>query len=357
MKVIFNTIHPAPYIDRLTDYLIYKGIDVECWYFYAITAEKAWKNYKAQNIHLYNDVSLFKRIYLFSKADLIIFAWGSINNYIMAFILYLLRVKFVFYMDHPDFETSKTKGVVGCIKRLMLNLSTAVFPASYSCADYISKIYNIRRDKIYLFPYTHSKPSSQVEEYNNNRKKALASGDKPCLLIASRFIERKGYSIVLKAFKELKNLNILDSFDIVILGNGEKYEYYKKELMSLSKQIKFMGWVENDDYENILLNCDIYLHPSLFEPFGIPPLDAMVRNKFLIVSDGVKSTDIFKKISCKGVWVYQSFDAKELSRLLVKILQNKDSIYNYAEHNYELCEKYYSIDINYQSIIAVCKSI
>lgn len=355
MKVIFNTVHPAPYMDRLTDYLINKGIEVECWYFYATTVEKGWKNYKVQDIHLYKDVSFFRRIQLFSKADLIIFAWGNVTNYIMAFFLYLLKVKFVFYMDHPDSETSKIKGVVGYIKRIMLNLSTAVFPASYSCADYISKIYNIKKDKIKLFPYTHSKDSNRIEECNNYRKKALALGDKPCLLIASRFIERKGYSIVLKAFKELKNLNLLDSFDIIILGSGEKYEYYKRELMSLSKRIKFMGWVENEDYENILLNCDIYLHPSLFEPFGIPPLDAMVRNKFLIVSDGVKSTDIFKRINCEGVLVYPATDAKTLSRLLCNVLQNKNFIYKNAEHNSELCERYYSIDINYQSIIAACK--
>lgn len=354
MKVIFNTIHPAPYIDRLTDYLISKGLKVECWYFYAATEEKGWKKYKARNIKLYRDVSFFRRIQLFSEANLVIFAWGRTINYIMAIYLFLLGVKFVFYMDHPDPKTSKTKGVIGCIKKIMLNWATAIFPASYSCADYINQIYGIRKSKMKLFPYAHSDMPYMVEKYNKQRNEALNAGDKPRLLIANRFIERKGYAIVLAAFEELKKMNCLDSFDIVIVGNGEKYAYYKEKFMSLSKQIKFRGWIENDEYENVLLNCDIYLHPSLFEPFGIPPLDAMVRNKFLIVSDGVKSTDIFKKIKNKGVIVYSAKDAQALSGLLQEVLRNKDCIYSDSKQNSELCEKYYSIDINYQSIMTIC---
>ena len=63
---------------------------------------------------------------------------------------------------------------------------------------------------------------------------------------------------------------------------------------------------------------------------------------------------LFKKIKNKGVIVYSAKDAQALSGLLQEVLRNKDCIYSDSKQNSELCEKYYSIDINYQSIMTIC---
>ena len=47
-----------------------------------------------------------------------------------------------------------------------------------------------------------------------------------------------------------------------------------KKFNNLQSNIKLLGWIEFDDEYNqnnpLNDNCDIYLHSSYFEPYGIP---------------------------------------------------------------------------------------
>lgn len=138
---------------------------------------------------------------------------------------------------------------------------------------------------------------------NSLRIRKLRNKEKINIFIANNFVERKGYSILMEAFTLLKQNNLIDKFNIVIAGTGVLFEKYSKEFMNLSSNIILLGWIEQEEYLFNMNNCDVYIHASLFEPFGIPPLDAMARGKLLIVSDGVKSTDRIIEDSING-YVY-----------------------------------------------------
>lgn len=349
MKLVFTTIHPAPYFDRLFNWLEIKGIEVEPWYSYGKSSEKNWKTYKPSNIRILSDYSFFYIVHHFAKADIIIMHWGSLTNIMIGLFLKIKKRKFGFYLDYPDPQKTKCKGLNKFIKSHLMKMATYMFPACYSCQDYLHNVYGLEKNKIRVFPYSHSMAPDKIADINDKRFYNLINGGKPRLLIASRFIERKGYAIVYKAFEKLKQLEMLDKFDIKIIGNGEQFEKYKAMFSRLSEYIKFLGWIENDEYEKLICECDIYLHPSLFEPFGIPPLDAMERNKYVIVSDGVKSTDIF--IKNKGVRIYPSHEDGVLCDILVDILKNKEHLYDYTIDNAKVCHEKYSMQINLNALI------
>ena len=46
--------------------------------------------------------------------------------------------------------------------------------------------------------------------------------------------------------------------------------------------MKLKGWVEYAEYLDILAANDVFIHASLHEPFGIPPMDAMRYGKLVI---------------------------------------------------------------------------
>lgn len=346
-KIIYNTDHPAPFIDRIVEELE-KYMIVECWYFLKHTNSKNWRTYSPQDLHLYSDVNIIRRCIHFSKYDLVILRWGTVNNIITGLLLYLFRTPFCFYLDHPDPCVSKTGVVSRLLKKLLFRIATAILPASYSCCDYLHNMYALPYKRMHIFPYSHSLPSKTIERINMERCAKLREGDKVRVLIASRFIERKGYSTVYETFSLLKNEQLLDYLLITIVGNGEQFKLYKSKFLDLNKSIQMLGWVENADYERLLDSTDVYLHPSYFEPFGIPPLDAMERNKMVLVTDGVKSTDVFA--NHEGIAIYPKYDSFFLAKILKELISNSAQIYDKTKSNRDLVQKYYSLRVNVNSI-------
>jgi len=96
-------------------------------------------------------------------------------------------------------------------------------------------------------------------------------------------------------------------------------------------------------------NCDVYLHASLFEPFGIPPLDAVQRGKNVIVSDGVKSMVDLDFISHK-VQIYPANDYMALFVCLKNIVETKERLYIDFKKTIIAFEKNYSLKNNMDAI-------
>ena len=347
-KLILSTIHPAPYFDRLVVFLRKKNWEVETWYNMYSTNEKSWKKYCPQNVHLYSEKNIWQKARHFANADFVILAWGSSENVWLGILIKILGGRFAFYLDHPDPQKTKDHGISYLIKKCLMRFADFMYCACYSCMDYLHKTYGINKDKLKIFPYTHSEAPLEIVDINASREQALKNNELVKVLIASRFIQRKGYAVVYKAFKRLYDHDLLKEFDIDIVGNGELYDEYKKKFLAINPNIKFYGWIENEEYENLLNNCDVYLHPSFFEPFGIPPLDAMERNKYVICTDQVKSTDVF--LNQQGITIYESNNDEALFNILSAIVSKKSDLYEISCHNDRICKEWYSLDINRKTL-------
>jgi glycosyltransferase involved in cell wall biosynthesis len=94
---------------------------------------------------------------------------------------------------------------------------------------------------------------------------------------------------------------------------------------------------------------DIYLHTSHFEPFGIPPIDAMKRGKLVIVSDGVKSVDKLIINNYNG-YLFKSKDSYNLYQTLISVIQNKDQLYELGERGKKDANDMYNTEIYLNSI-------
>ena len=88
-----------------------------------------------------------------------------------------------------------------------------------------------------------------------------------------RLVKKKGFDILLEALSLLRGRGI--DADLVIGGDGCELLH----LMALSKHykiesnVRFVGWV--DVVKDFLLQGDVFVLPSLDEPFGIVLLEAM----------------------------------------------------------------------------------
>lgn len=350
-KILLTSNHPAPYIDLWVNELN-KEYLTDTLYVQKHSIEKNWKNFSIKNLRLYSDYTLYQKFLMFKKYDLVILCgWGIFENVILSLLLFPNKTKVAFFLDHPIIGKTKVDSFSKLIKKIIIKSANYILPASKSCLEYLKEHYNVNEEKLLLFPYAHTIPNlSDCEKINILRNKELLNHKKIRLFVANRFEERKGYNILYKAFEILKSKNVLDNFEVVIAGNGKQFDFYKNKFDLLNSNIELVGWIENEEYEFFLNNCDVYVHASLFEPFGIPPIDAMQRGKNVVLSCGVKSCDLLNIKDINGVKIYDSNNYNELASILYLLSINKHKIYNSKNEIIKLAEENYSINVNLKSI-------
>jgi glycosyltransferase involved in cell wall biosynthesis len=105
-----------------------------------------------------------------------------------------------------------------------------------------------------------------------------------------RMIQKKGFSVWLKALARLKEQGI--QFEGWIAGDGEERAELEQlsTKLALDKQVKFLGWVEKK--ETFFEGIDIFCIPSLEEPFGIVTIEAMHAGLPVVASRTVGSCEI-----------------------------------------------------------------
>lgn len=109
--------------------------------------------------------------------------------------------------------------------------------------------------------------------------------DRPFILAVSTIEPRKNLKTLIRAFSQIKDR--IDH-DLVLTG---AYGWNSKDLYSLitelklNDRIKFPGYVDVDDLPAIYNLADLFVYPSLYEGFGLPPLEAMACGCPVITSN------------------------------------------------------------------------
>ncbi len=108
----------------------------------------------------------------------------------------------------------------------------------------------------------------------------------PYILFVGNTKPHKGLDVLLRAFKEV--LTLFPDVDLVFAGGTPESEKPLKALMNtpaLSKRVKSLGRISNDELILAYHGAEMFILPSLYEGFGLPALEAMACGVPVIVSD------------------------------------------------------------------------
>lgn len=193
------------------------------------------------------------------------------------------------FLHHPEWFSRKSSLLYNfIIPKVALRAKHIVTISEYSKED-ISKTLCINLEKIStVYPY--------IPPFFLNRKKVLF--DNPYgnyILSVSSIDPRKNFVNLIKAFKQAK---LVDT-KLLIVGQESKTfaNADLKMLIENDPTIVFTGYIE--DYKLIQLyeNAKIFVYPSLFEGFGIPPLEAMACDCPTLVSNTTSLPEVCKDAS------------------------------------------------------------
>jgi glycosyltransferase involved in cell wall biosynthesis len=118
---------------------------------------------------------------------------------------------------------------------------------------------------------------------------------KPYILYISR-LEHPGKNHVnlIKAF-DLFRKETSTAYQLVLPGpDRERSEeiHAVAEASPFSKDIKFLGFIDNEDVADLYRGAELFVLPSFFEGFGLPVLEAMACGTPVITSDAASLPEV-----------------------------------------------------------------
>lgn len=101
----------------------------------------------------------------------------------------------------------------------------------------------------------------------------------------------KGLSTLLQAYIDF---SLHDDYDLVIVGNYQNFKTAYPEILAYEKEngISFTGKVSDEMLLNLIGNAAMLVQPSVYEGFGIPPMEALYLGVPVVLSD----IPVFKEI-------------------------------------------------------------
>ncbi|MFA5947400.1 MAG: glycosyltransferase family 1 protein [Candidatus Gracilibacteria bacterium] len=228
----------------------------------------------------------------------------------------------------PNFHIKKSVIIHKLLlKKIVKDADLIITPSTTTKTDIIKK-YRINEEKIKII---HGAPSSETSKNSQFPKNIKA----PYLLYLGTIEPRKNLQILIESFLELKRENNIPH-SLVLAG---EIGWKSKKILSLAKnnkEIIFTGHINEDKKITLYKNADMFIYPSLYEGFGLPPLEAMSHNIPVICSTGGSLKELFNEYAL----MFDPQDKKTLKNHILKLIKNKTLKENLIKKAFEYSKSF-----------------
>lgn len=139
------------------------------------------------------------------------------------------------------------------------------------------------------------------------------------ILAVSSLDPRKNFRNLMLAFNKLQLQNI----KLLIVGSNNKVfaNMELQKLVNTNSNIIFTGYVPDIELVKLYTNAKLFVYPSLYEGFGIPPLEAMACGCPVVVSN----TTSMPEVCSNAVYYINPHDIDDISTG-IKIILNDSKL-------------------------------
>lgn len=203
--------------------------------------------------------------------------------------------------------------------RRSLKKAKKIITVSETVKKDIIKHFNIIPSKIKVIPLG----VDIVFQRNINKdvKKKYSLPDKYILFVGNLEAKKNLHRLV-EAFRILKESTSFDHQLVLVGKKGWGVGNLQKSVgqLGLQKEVVFLGYAPKEDLPTIYSMADLFVFPSIYEGFGIPPLEAMACGTPVLVSKQGASPEICGD-ACFQV---DPYSVEDILRGIKELLFNED---------------------------------
>ena len=250
---------------------------------------------------------------------------------------YILTVHDIIFKKFPQYLPTGTLRHTKLFFRRNLISADKIIAVSQSTKNDIIKDYKINEKKIIVIHEAADKIYRQEKEKEIEKIKQKYSLITPFILYVGTIEPRKNITTILDAFASC--LKSFPNLELVIAG--KKGWYYDKIFLHLhelgiQKKVKILGYVPVSDLPALYNAAHIFVYPSCYEGFGLPPLEAMQCGTPVITSNISSLPEVMGN---KGIVVSPN-DSVMLAKEIKKLIQDSSHRYNQIQFGIEQARKF-----------------
>jgi glycosyltransferase involved in cell wall biosynthesis len=141
--------------------------------------------------------------------------------------------------------------------------------------------------------------------------------DEKIVLFLGRITMQKGPEYFLAAAKKV--LEVMDNVKFVMAGSGDmiRRTIEMAASMGIGHKVLFTGFLRGGDVDKVFKMADLYVMPSVSEPFGIAPLEAMSHDVPVIISKQSGVSEVLTHALKVDFW-----DINEMANKIIAVLRH-----------------------------------
>ncbi len=156
--------------------------------------------------------------------------------------------------------------------------------------------------------------------------------DEKIVLFLGRITMQKGPEYFLMAAKKV--LEQIENVKFVMAGSGDMMRRIIEMAaeMGIGQKVLFTGFLRGDDVEKVYKMADLYVMPSVSEPFGIAPLEALNHDVPVLISKQSGVSEVLTHVLKVDFW-----DVVEMANKIAAVLKYPPLQMTLREHgNFEV---------------------
>lgn len=153
--------------------------------------------------------------------------------------------------------------------------------------------------------------------FSNGNGKPIDLPDEFLLFVGS-MNPRKNIRRVIQAFEDAKENGSIPH-ELVIIGPDNK-SIFQDISINNTKDVHVLGFVTEEQLKYVYIHADIFVYPSLYEGFGLPPLEAMACGTAVIGSDQTSLPEILGDAAL----LVNPTNTSEITDAIIKLSSNQE---------------------------------
>jgi glycogen synthase len=222
---------------------------------------------------------------------------------------------FILHIHSLEYDRSGENGNVeiGAIEREGLNRADRIIAVSHRTKRMIEEVYGVDPEKISVVHNAVTRAEGQ-NVYRAERR--TEPRERKTVLYLGRITFQKGPDYFIEAAARV--LKVLPEVTFVMAGAGDMMQQMIELVgeKGIGSHFHFTGFLQGEEIERIFSLSDLYVMPSVSEPFGISPLEAMMYDVPVVISRQSGVSEILRHALKVDFW-----DVRELAGKIIAVLK------------------------------------
>lgn len=225
----------------------------------------------------------------------------------------LSRKPLVIHVHSTEFDRSgeHVNQMIYDIERLGMERADKIIAVSHFTRNIVISRYGISGDKVEVV-------YNGVERNGNwtNLSDTGIKKEEQIVLFLGRITMQKGPEYFLLAAKKV--LEVMSNVKFVMAGSGDLIHksIEMAAQLGIGHKVLFTGFLRGEDVQKIYKMADLYVMPSVSEPFGIAPLEALDHDVPVIISKQSGVSEVLMHALKVDFW-----DVNEIANKIIAVLK------------------------------------